>query len=216
MTLKIIGSGFGRTGTMTMKDALATLGFGPTHHMTEIMAHPEQLANWKAIFSGEDVDFENVYAGYASQVDWPGAYVWHEASIAFPDAKVIHTERPEEDWWASFSKTIGKFFALSDTMPLPPEFREIFSTMKGGFLKATFEDFTDKQSAIAAYRKNNARVRDLIPADRLLVFNVADGWAPLCEFLDVPVPDEPFPHHNVRAEFWEHFGGEPADAVAAA
>jgi len=83
-------------------------------------------------------------------------------------------------------------------------------------LKATFEDFTDRDSAIAAYRRNNARVRELIPADRLLIFNVAEGWAPLCAFLEVPVPDQPFPHHHIRSEFWEHFGGEPADAPAAA
>ncbi len=216
MTLKIIGSGFGRTGTMTMKDALGTLGFGPTHHMTEIMEHPEQLAHWKAVFAREDVDWAEVYRGYNSQVDWPGAQVWHEASIAFPEAKVIHTERPEEDWWRSFSKTIGKFFALSETLQLPPHFADIFATMKGGFLKQTFTDFTDRESAIAAYRQNNRRVRELIPKERLLVFNVADGWEPLCEFLQVPVPDQPFPHHNVRAEFWDHFGGEPADVVAPA
>jgi len=75
-----------------------------------------------------------------------------------------------------------------------------------------FTDFTDRDAAIAGYRRNNAKVREIIPADRLLVFNVADGWAPLCDFLGVPVPDQAFPHKNVRREFWEHFGGEPAMA----
>lgn len=216
MTLKIVGSGFGRTGTMSMKDALGVLGFGPTHHMVEIMEHPEQLAHWKAIFAGETVDWAEVYAGYGSQVDWPGASAWHEASMAFPDAKVIHTERPEEEWWASFSKTIGKFFHLADGLEIPPHFREIFTEMKSGMIERTFSDFTDRDSAIAAYRANNSRVREVIPADRLLVFNVAEGWEPLCRFLDVPVPDQPFPHHNVRREFWDHFGGEPADIAAPA
>ena len=212
MTLKIIGSGFGRTGTMTMKDALQTLGFGPTHHMTEFMEHPGQLAHWQAIFKGEDVDWAEVFSGYASQVDWPGAYVWPQTTIAFPEAKVIHTERPAEDWWASFSRTIGKFFALSDTLDIPPHFREIFETMKTGFLAKTFTDFTDRDAAIAAYEANNRKVRAEVPADRLLVFNVADGWVPLCAFLGVPVPDAPFPHMNHRREFWAHFGGEPAMA----
>lgn len=209
MTLKVIGSGFGRTGTMTMKQALGTLGFGPTHHMTEVMAHPEQLAHWKAIFAGQDVDWAEVYAGYGSQVDWPGASVWQEASIAFPDAKVIHTERPEDDWWASFNGTIGKFFALMETLQLPPHLLEIFEVTKTGLIEKTFGDFTDRDSAIASYRANNARVREIVPADRLLVFNVADGWEPLCRFLDVPVPDTPFPRSHARDEFWAHFGGEP-------
>ncbi len=212
MSLQIIGSGFGRTGTMTMKDALNVLGLGPTHHMTEIMEHPEQLAHWKAIFAGQDVDWAEVFEGYNSQVDWPGASVWHQTSIAFPNAKVIHTERPEDDWWPSFNGTIGKFFALADGMELPPAFADIFATMKDGFLMQTFTDFTDRDAAIAGYRRNNAKVRETIPADRLLVFNVADGWAPLCDFLGVPVPDVAFPHKNVRREFWEHFGGEPAMA----
>lgn len=212
MALKVIGSGFGRTGTMTMKDALGVLGFGPTHHMTEVMAHPEQLRHWKAIFAGQDVDWAEVFAGYESQVDWPGAHVWHETSIAFPDAKVIHTERPEDDWWASYSTTIGRFFAVAGDMPLPPHLADLVATMRDGFLRQTFGGSLDRETSIAAYRRNNARVRELIPANRLLVFNVADGWEPLCRFLGVPVPDQPFPHHNTRNEFWQLLGGEPATA----
>ena len=185
------------------------LGLAPCHHMTEVMENPGQLDHWKAIFAGRQVDWAEVYAGYAAQVDWPGAHVWHEASIAFPDAKVIHTERPEADWWRSFNATIGKFFALSDTLTLPPHIAEIFATMKSGFLAQTFGDFTDRDSAIAAYRANNRKVRDTIPPERLLIFNVADGWEPLCRFLDAPVPETPFPHRHLRQEFWQHFGGEP-------
>ena len=211
MSLQIVGSGFGRTGTMTMKDALGILGFGPTHHMTEIMENPDQLRHWKAIFAGADVDWADVFQGYNSQVDWPGASCWEMSLIAFPDAKVIHTERPEEDWWSSFNGTIGKFFRQMDTIELPPTFQEIFTTMKAGILPQTFSDYTDKASAIAAFRANNQRVRDVVPADRLLVFNVAEGWGPLCEFFDVGQPGTAFPHHHVRQEFWQHFGGEPTE-----
>ena len=216
MSLQIIGSGFGRTGTMTMKDALGTLGFGPTHHMTEIMGNPDQLRHWKAIFANEDVDWAEVFEDYASQVDWPGAWCWEKSLIAFPEAKVIHTERPEEDWWQSFNGTIGKFFAVSDRLELPPEFREIFATMKNGLIADTFTDFTDRTSAIAAYRANNRKVREVVPPNRLLVFNVADGWAPLCRFLGVPQPDTAFPHHHLRQEFWQHFGGEPTEQAVSA
>ena len=210
MSLKVIGSGFGRTGTMSMKQALGVLGFGPCHHMIEVMENPAQPAHWKAIAAREQVDWADVFEGYTSQVDWPGAHVWQETSIAFPDARVIHTERPEVDWWNSFNGIIGKFFTVAPNMDLPPHIADIFETMIGWFVKETFGDVTDRDSAIAAYRLNNQKVRETIPADRLLVMNVADGWEPLCRFLEVPIPDTAFPHSHPKDEFWEHFGGEPA------
>lgn len=209
MSLKVIGSGFGRTGTMSMKEALGVLGLGPCHHMLEIMENPAQLPLWKAIAAGEQVNWVEVFEGYISQVDWPGAHVWQQASIAFPEARVIHTERPEDAWWNSFNGTIGKFFAIYTDLELPPHIADVADTMSGWFLKETFEDYTDRDSAIAAYRLNNQKVRDTIPADRLLVFNVADGWDPLCRFLELPVPGTAFPHRHPKKEFWEHFGGEP-------
>ncbi len=212
MPLDIIGSGFGRTGTMTTKDALATLGFGPTHHMVEILQNPAQLDLWKAHIAGQDTDWSKVFAGYPSQVDWPGAAVWQQTLAAFPHAKVIHTERDEDAWWASFSKTIGKLFRLADTLQLPDHPKDVVLTMRDGLIGKHLGDYTDRDTALTAYRANNAEVRRTVPKDRLLVFQVADGWTPLCEFLDVPEPDTPFPHHNLRVDFWEHFGGEPADA----
>ena len=209
MSLQVIGSGFGRTGTMTTKQALETLGFGPCHHMVEIIQNPEQMNHWKAIAAGETVNWAEVYAGYRSQVDWPGAHVWEQSSSAFPDAKVIHNERPEDAWWNSFDGTIGKFFRVFRELELPPHIMDQFTVMHDWMIQGTFTDFTDRESAIAAYRANNQRVRETIPADRLLVFHVADGWEPLCEFLGVAAPDEPFPHSHPKKEFWEHFGGEP-------
>jgi hypothetical protein len=210
MSLKVIGSGFGRTGTMSTKMALEQLGFGPCHHMIEVMENPAQPAHWKAVAAGERADWSEVFDGYNSQVDWPGAAVWHETSIAFPDAKVVHTERPEDAWWNSFSVTIGKFFEVAPGLPLPPHIKGIFQTMSSWFMKDTFGDHTDRDSAIAAYRQNNDKVRDTIPAERLLVFNVAEGWGSLCRFLEVPEPAKPFPRSHPRDEFWAHFGGEPA------
>lgn len=210
MSLRVIGSGFGRTGTMSTKEALGLLGLGPCHHMLEVMENPAQPALWKAVAAGEKVDWADVFEGYVSQVDWPGAHVWHETSIAFPDAKVVHTERPEDAWWKSFNETIGRFFAVYSDLEMPPHITDIFSTMNRWLIKETFGDFTNRDSAIAAYRLNNEKVRDTIPADRLLVFHVADGWDPLCRFLELPVPNTAFPHRHPKKEFWEHFGGEPA------
>jgi len=193
-----------------MKEALGVLGLGPCHHMLEVMENPAQPALWKAVAGGEKVDWNDVFEGYTSQMDWPGAHVWHETSVAFPDAKVIHTERPEDAWWNSFNGTIGKFFAVYSDLEIPPHITDIFSTMHHWVINETFGDFTDRDSAIAAYRLNNEKVRHTIPADRLLVFHVADGWDPLCRFLELPVPDTAFPHSHPKNEFWEHFGGEPA------
>jgi hypothetical protein len=210
MALKIIGSGFGRTGTMSTKLALEQLGFGPCHHMVEVMENPAQPAKWKAIAAGQKVDWEDVFDGYRSQVDWPGAAVWQQTAAAFPDAKVLHTERPEDAWWNSFSVTIGKFFTNAPDLELPPHIAEIFQTMSDWFMKNTFDVHADRDKAIAAYRRNNEKVRDTIPAARLLVFDVKEGWEPLCRFLAVPAPATPFPRSNPRDEFWAHFGGEPA------
>lgn len=211
MGLRIIGSGFGRTGTMSTKMALEQLGFGPCHHMVEVMGNPSQPPHWDALAAGQDVDWSDVFTGYASQVDFPGASVWHELSIAFPDARVIHTERPEEDWWASYSATIGKFFAHREGLPLPPPVAAIFETMDRLLVKGLFGGL-DRESSIAAYRRNNEKVRATIPADRLLIFNPAEGWEPICRFLDTPVPETEFPRSNAREEFWALFGGEPAAA----
>jgi Sulfotransferase domain len=95
-------------------------------------------------------------------------------------------------------------------MSLPPHTADIFRTMSGWFMKDTFADCTDRACAISSYRRNSEEVRDTIPAERLLVFNVAEGWEPLCRFLEAPEPATPFPRSHPRDEFWAHFGGEPA------
>jgi Sulfotransferase domain len=211
MGLKVIGSGFGRTGTMSTKMALEQLGLGPCHHMVEVMGNPAQPPFWADLARGREVDWSEVFEGYTSQVDFPGATVWHELSIAFPEAKVIHTERPEEEWWASYATTIGKFFAHRKSIALPPPVAEIFETMDELLVKGVFGGL-DRESSIAAYRRNNEKVRATIPAEKLLVFTPADGWEPLCRFLDLPVPPSQFPRSNARDEFWALFGGEPVSA----
>lgn len=211
MSLKIIGSGFGRTGTMSTKLALEHLGFGPCHHMVEVMQNPDQPAFWAARANGEELDWADVFEGYTAQVDFPGASVWNELAIAFPDAKVIHTERPEEDWWASYSSTIGKFFEHRQSLVLSPPVADIFETMDALLIDGIMGGL-DKRSAISAYRRNNEKVRATIPSSRLLVFTPSDGWKPLCAFLDVETPERDFPRSNARDEFWALFGGEPAAA----
>jgi hypothetical protein len=211
MALSVIGSGFGRTGTKSLKEALEQLGFAPCHHMHEIVTHPEQVAHWQSIAAGQPVDWNDVFAGYQSQVDWPGSHVWRELSAAYPDARVVHTLRPAETWWNSYSKTIGKLMSTYRQIPLPPHITAILDVWNRMVGDTVFSGRpNDRDTCIAAFNRNTQQVRDTIPADRLLVFDVAEGWEPLCRFLGVAVPATAFPHHNLRADFWEVLGGEPA------
>jgi hypothetical protein len=209
--LRIIGSGFGRTGTQSLKLALIELGFGPCHHMDEMFANPLMLPAWQAVARGEKPDWPAMFPGYVSQVDWPGAALWPEMATAFPDARVIHTERPEEDWWRSFEATIGTIGPRRAEMP-DPHRRAVLEMAFGLIMPRSFGPVApgagpiDRERVLAAYRRNNAAVRATIPPERLLIFYADRGWAPLCDFLGVPVPSTPFPRVNSTAEFRAHAG----------
>ncbi len=211
MSITVIGSGFGRTGTASLKRALEMLGFGPCHHMEEVMENPEQVTHWRAFVAGEPVDWGDVFKGYHAQVDWPGSHVWRELAAAYPDAKVIHSVRPEDAWWNSFSATIGRLFLNYKEMPLLPHVTAMMEAMEIAIVEQTFGgELTNKESALAAYRRRTEEVRSAIPPERLLVFDVAEGWAPLCAFLNVTIPNEPFPRVNSTEEFLQFFDeGKP-------
>lgn len=211
MALEIIGSGFGRTGTRSLKEALETLGYAPCHHMEEVFENPPQVAHWRAIAAGQPVDWKEIFAGYHAQIDWPGAHVWRETAATFPKAKVIHSVRPDDKWWASFSRTIAKLMTHYKNIPLPPHIHDMMVAAEKLIAEDTFAGhITDRDVALAAYHRREQKVRAAIPAARLLVFDVAQGWDPLCAFLGKPVPNTPFPNRNHQDDFWSHLGGEPA------
>ncbi len=195
MTLALIGAGFGRTGTESMKLALEQLGLGPCHHMKEVLANPEQLEIWRAIARGDPPDWEAAFAGYGSAVDWPSAFFWRELSEVYPKAKIILTVRSSKSWHKSMSNTIFKVLDAS-TDPESIGLKLIAERVFGG-------RFLDRDHAIAVYEKNNADVQAAFDDDRLLVYHLGDGWEPLCRFLNRPVPDTPFPRSNSTAEFTE-------------
>jgi len=193
MPLVVIGAGFGRTGTESMKLALETLGLGPCHHMKEVLADPERIALWRAIARGEPADWRAAFAGYNSAVDWPSAYFWRELADFYPDAKVILTVRSAESWHASMEKTIFTTLRHStdrDSVGL----RLIAERVFGGRID-------DPAHAMAVYERNTREVQATVPPDRLLIHRIGDGWAPLCRFLGKPVPAIPYPHSNSAAEF---------------
>jgi Sulfotransferase domain len=211
MALEIIGSGFGRTGTRSLKEALEVLGFGPCHQMDEVFENPSQVALWQAQVAGKAVDPADLFAGYRSQVDWPGAHVWRESAARFPKAKVLHSVRPEDSWWSSYSKTIGKLMTVYRDLPMPPHIKDMMQAADAMIVQGTLGGKPlDRDACLAAFRARQAEVEATIAPERLLIFDVAQGWGPLCAFLDVPVPDQPFPRRNDSVEFWDDLGGVPA------
>lgn len=206
MSLSVIGAGFGRTGTMSLKMALEQLGFGPCHHMEEVFANPAQLAGWQAAAAGEPVDWDQVLDGYRSSIDWPSAHYWRQLAAANPEAKVVLSVRPVDRWWASFSGTIAKVLEMREEIG-DPNIRAIAAMAHTIISEQTFSGaLTDEATARAAFEQRSRDVQAALPAERLLVFDVTEGWGPLCAFLDCPVPPGDFPRSNSHDEFWQKFG----------
>ena len=216
MPLKVIGAGFGRTGTLSLKLALEHVGFGPCDHMQECFDHPERFTLWARALDQKDyggaIDWEPLFHDYASTVDWPGAFFWRELATVHPQAKIILTVREPGSWYDSVSRTIYRLPRVLQA----PAMHELVAL--AGLMSSRVHDanrilsdiiwqrifdgrFADRDYAIAVMTAHNAAVERSIAPDRLLVFDVRDGWAPLCAFLGVPVPDVPFPHANDRRAF---------------
>ena len=207
----MIGAGFGRTGTSSLQAALEELGFGPCYHMTEVFAHPEHIPVWEAAVRGEPVEWESVLGGYRAAVDWPAAAFYEDLMRRYPDASVILTVRDPERWYESTRKTIYEVqratespsYALASL--LVPRMRQmrraarIVGTLAWRDLFG--ERFEDREHAIAVFERSNEEVRRRVPDAKLLVYEVKEGWKPLCEFLGVEVPEKPFPRLNDTREF---------------
>lgn len=196
MTLRVVGAGLGRTGTHTLKVVLERLLGGPCHHMIEVFAHPDQVARWQAALDGEPLAaWGDVLDGYVAAVDWPSCRWYAELAEANPDAIVLLSVRDSADaWWRSASRTIFK------AMPTDPT--DDWGRWATALIDGHLGSHTDEDVAKAGYERHNAEVRATIPAGRLLEWKATDGWAPLCDALGVPVPDEPFPVTNTTEE-WE-------------
>jgi hypothetical protein len=224
--VKVIGAGFGRTGTMSLKVALEALGFGPCYHMTEVFAHPEHAAFWISAWRGEPADWDGVLGGYEAAVDWPACTFYEELMERHPDAKVILSVRDPERWYESVRNTI---YELSVVIPRHPIYRigyklVSFFVLRGPgnrnladeiIWQGTFDGtFEDKHHAIEVFERHNAEVQRRVPKDRLLVYDVKAGWGPLCEFLGVEEPEEPFPRTNDAAEMRRRLRGVKAISIA--
>lgn len=193
MSLQIIGAGFGRTGTESLKRALEMMGFGPCHHMHEVMARPELNTQWRAIAAGADPDWDRLFKGYRSTVDWPSTHYWDALADHYPDAKIILSLRDATGWYKSMQNTIL------------PVLRD--STDAESFGTTVIRDqvfsgnLDDQDHVIRVYEDHITQVQAKIPADRLLTYELGSGWKPLCAFLGCEVPSEPYPSGNRPDQF---------------
>jgi hypothetical protein len=200
MALKVVGAGFGRTGTLSLKNALEKIGFGPCYHMVEVFPRPDHVAMWHRLAFEHQMDWDLLFRGFQATVDWPAARWWREIADHFPEAKVLLSVRDPETWYKSMTDTIYQPMKSAVPDGVPEGLRIQNQMVRKAILEETFDNqFDDKAHTIEVFNRHNQEVRDTIDPARLLVFDVREGWAPLCRFLEVPIPEEPFPRLNDTA-----------------
>lgn len=201
MTVKVLGAGLGRTGTLSLKLALERLLGGRCYHMTELFQHlPEHIPYWQAAANGEPVDWDNIFGDYVAAVDEPTALMWETLIEVYPDALVILSVRDADEWWRSADATIMdvKRVPPSDDEPDRVAWYDMIMTLYNRLYPG---GINDAEGAKAAFRDHIERVKVTVPGERLLIWEAGDGWRPICDALGRPVPDEPFPRTNSRGEF---------------
>lgn len=213
MAIKIVGAGFPRTGTNTLKKALEQLGYSKTYHFKEMIANPTDLDYWLTLEKTGTTNWDELYEGFEASVDLP-AYPWYKEHLErYPDAKVILTVRPFDKWYESLYSTI--YQAGPRTLPqklvmltkllFSPRLRKMIKCVKFAkrriFQVELQGKFEDKAFAEKVFNNHIEKVKSEVPADKLLVYDVRDGWGPLCEFLGVPEPEHELPHLNKKENF---------------
>ena len=210
MTLKVIGAGFGRTGTTSIKAALEQLGFTQCYHMQEVIKHPAHVQRWIDVMDGKPVDWDALFAGYQATVDWPACNFYEQLMAHYPNAKVLLTVRDPDKWYDSCLNTIYAMYhkpVMRFVRRLFPLMQRFMAMNDRLIWQGDFQGrFADRSYAIKVFNAHNAAIKAAVPAERLLVYDVKEGWEPLCRFLNVPVPQGvPFPHLNDSGVFQRMF-----------
>ncbi len=201
MALSVIGAGFGRTGTLSLRIALDRLGLGLCYHMLEVFEHPEHIDAWERAAGGDPADWDGLFRGYRSAVDWPVCAFYRELAERYPEAKVILTLRDPGRWYRSAAETIFPVMTGSPAGDDPVALAQA-RMAREVIAERTFGGRVDDRAhAIAVYERHAEEVRRTVPPGRLLVYEVAEGWGPLCRFLGQPEPAEPFPRANTTEDF---------------
>lgn len=206
MSIKVVGAGVGRTGTHSLKLALEQLLDGRCHHMVEVFPSEEQKSGWTRAIEGESVDWPALLAGFTAIVDWPGGSFWPELHAAFPEALVLLSVRPADEWYRSASNTI-----LVGLGQVADEGDPWMRSMLRLFRERFSDRLDDPNVMMDAFDRHNAAVRAAVPASQLLEWTPGDGWEPICERLGVAVPAEPFPVTNTTDEFRARAGMAPVE-----
>ena len=213
MSIKIIGAGFPRTGTTTLKKALETLGYNGTYHFKDLIKTPEKLKHWKELENQGTTDFDDLFNGFQATVDFPGYPYYKILLEKYPEAKIILTVRDVDAWYESTSRTVWKAgpqnilakLVLLLKMQFNKKLKQTFKCIK--FMRAIYltkqfkGDFANEAHAKKTFFKHIDDVKNHVPESQLLIYKVSDGWAPLCEFLQCSIPQEEFPHLNKKENF---------------
>jgi len=221
--MQLIGAGLPRTGTLTQKLALEQLGLAPCYHWVNVLANLDEVELWDRAMDGEAI-WEEVFGDSRATVDWPGGYFYRELIDAYPDAKVLLSVRDPQAWERSFRETIWTMSHGRTLMPLLAHARaeidprwkrylELVDRMFWGPQGTFAVGHAEPQQLIEQMLQHTVEVERAVPAERLLVWEVTDGWEPLCEFLGLDVPDGPLPHANDRGTFLERVIGGAIDAL---
>lgn len=209
--MRLIGAGLPRTGTLSQKVALEMLGLAPCYHMVNVLADLDEAQVWRRALEGE-APWDEVFQGFQATVDWPGSFFYKELTEAYPDAKVLLSVRDADAWERSMRDTIWGIF-YGDVLirdlsvargRVDPKWKGYLELMEEMWRRSGLIDDaanTTSESMKSAMERFNEEVSQTVPSERLLVWSVSDAWEPLCEFLEVPVPETPFPHLNDSKEF---------------
>ncbi|KAG2176993.1 hypothetical protein INT43_007647 [Umbelopsis isabellina] len=218
--LQVIGSGWGRTGTAAMREALATLGYD-VHHMIVIMSDPNSdKQTFIDAWEGKEVDWNKPFDKFNAAVDWPSSTFYKQLMEVYPDAKVIHTTRDAEAWYKSCKNTILPVASEEMAANIPPHVAEGQKMVREVVWEGEMQGkMVDKEAAVQMFRDHDEEVKRIVPSDRLLVFETGkDGWEKLCTFLEKDIPDTPWPHINKTDDFRKHIksfkSGEKLEGVA--
>ncbi len=210
VALQVIGAGFGRTGTLSLTEALDELGFGPSYHMNDVFRNPSHVQRWLDYGEAGTADWDGLFADYRSTTDFPACCAWNELYHHYPEAKVVLTVRDPGSWWESMSSVLYPTRTLyprwlTRLVPFTQRWQDMVDRL---VWTGTFDGrFEDKAYATSVFDAHIDAVRQHCDPERLLVFQVSEGWQPLCEFLGVPVPNKPFPHVNDAKSLQRRFAG---------
>ena len=208
MDLQVVGAGLGRTGTASLKAALEMLLGAPCYHMLEVFQRPDDVEVWNEAVAGQAPDWRTLFEGYKATVDWPSTPYWWELSELYPNSLVLlSTRKSAQEWWQSAERTI--FAAVQG--PIDPSHPKAahFAMLRDMWDKTFCPNWTNAGQAMAAYERHNESVRSKVDPSRLLEWQPGQGWEAICKALDLPVPNQPFPHLNSTPDFLRMMGMKP-------